>query len=56
MDRFIGHFGHYCNYGYYCDYCLARWKAATMFDYSILLVVIIVGGWLASRLQSRSVS
>jgi hypothetical protein len=48
MDRFIGHYGHYC------DYCLARWEAATMFDYSILLAVIIISGWLTSRLQSQS--
>ena len=48
MDRFISH------YGQYCDFCLARWEAATMFDYSVLLAVIITGGWLTSRLQSQS--
>jgi hypothetical protein len=47
MDRFIGH------YGPYCDYCLARWEAATLFDYSIVLVMIIASGWLTSRMQSR---
>jgi hypothetical protein len=49
MERLIGHCGHYC------DFCLARWQAATVFDYSILLTVIIAGGWLLSRLQSQSV-
>ena len=47
MDRLIGH------YGPYCDYCLARWEAATLFDYGVVLVMIITGGWLTSRLQSR---
>jgi hypothetical protein len=46
MDRFIGHYGHYC------DYCLARWEAATTFDYCVLLVMIVTGGWLTSRMQS----
>jgi hypothetical protein len=47
MDRLIGH------YGPYCDYCLARWEAATLFDYSMVLVLIITGGWVTSRMQSR---
>jgi hypothetical protein len=47
MDRLIGH------YGPYCDYCLARWEAATLFDYSIVLALIITGGWVTSRMQSR---
>jgi hypothetical protein len=47
MERFIGH------YGPYCDYCLARWQAATLFDYLILLAMIASAGWVASRLQSR---
>jgi hypothetical protein len=49
MERLVGH------YGRYCEYCVARWEAATMFDYSILLAVIITVGWLLSRLQSKSV-
>jgi hypothetical protein len=53
MERLIGHYvGHY---GHYCDFCLARWEAATMFDYSILFTVIVAGGWLLSRRQSQSV-
>ncbi len=47
MEHFIGH------YGSYCDYCLTRWQAATTVDYCMLLTVIITGGWLTSRLQSR---
>jgi len=47
MDRLIGH------YGLYCEHYLARWEAATLFDYCIVLVVIITGGWLTSRVQSR---
>jgi hypothetical protein len=47
MERLIGH------YGPYCEYCLARWEAATLFDYGVVLVMIITGGWLTSRLQSR---
>lgn len=47
MEHFIGH------YGPYCDYCLARWQAATMFDYCMLLAMIVTGGWVTSRMQSR---
>jgi hypothetical protein len=38
---------------YSCDYCLTRWQAATLFDYGVMAVMIITGGWLTSRLQSR---
>jgi hypothetical protein len=47
MEHFIGH------YGPYCDYCLARWQAATILDYCTLLALIVTGGWLTSRMQSR---
>jgi hypothetical protein len=47
VEHFIGH------YGPYCDYCLARWQAATMFDYCMLLAMIVTGGWVTSRMQSR---
>ena len=49
MERLMLHCGHYC------DYCLTRWQAATMFDYSFLLAVIIAGAWLLTRQQSQSV-
>jgi hypothetical protein len=47
MEHFIG------QYGTYCEYCLTRWQAATVFDYTVLLVMIVTGGWVTSRLQSR---
>jgi hypothetical protein len=36
-----------------CELFLDRWLAATFFEYCVASVVIVVSGWLVSRLTSR---
>jgi hypothetical protein len=39
--------------GQCCEFFLERWQAATSFQYCMGSVVIVVSGWLLSRLSSR---
>jgi hypothetical protein len=39
--------------GRWCEFLLDRWQAATFFEYGVASVLIVVGGWLASRVTSR---